>query len=151
MTRPVPESRTISRHELECAAEAMDGYTQSAAEAIADHGDLITDTHPHVLAAAYMQGVAAIHAAHVVAEPLHAIARELARIADEQEKQTIARQRQASNLFELANAVNGLADNVKNWLASAVSSVAEALSNDVAPAIAALAPRDRNPPHPDEA
>jgi hypothetical protein len=46
----------------------MDGYIQAAAEAVADHGNTITDTHPHALAAACMQGAATIHAAEAIGD-----------------------------------------------------------------------------------
>ena len=74
MTRPVPESRDASHCELECVETAMDGYTQAAAEAVADHGDTITDTHPHTLAAAYMQGAAMLHAAEVISRAMQSLA-----------------------------------------------------------------------------
>lgn len=153
MTRPVPEGRTVSMFEWECAAAPMTGYLQSAAEDVADHGNTITDTHPHVLAAAHMNGCALIHAAHVAAEPQHAIARELARIADAMERQTMARERQATNLFELANAVNELADDLPGALAVHSDEVASGLES-VAASVDALrsARADTNYPQPgDEA
>lgn len=138
MTRPVPEGRSVGPYEWECAAEPMQGYLLAAAEDVADLGDHITTTHPHVIAAAHMQGCAAIHAAHVTALSNEAIARALDRIADVHERMALAQERAASNLFEVANAINGHADAVRQWLACAVSAVAEALSNDVAPAIGLL-------------
>lgn len=88
--RPVPDSRTVSHHELESVGAAMDGYMQSAAEAVTDHGDTITDTHGWALAAAYMIGAAAIHAAELKAESLAPIARELERLADAHERHDLA-------------------------------------------------------------
>jgi len=66
MTKPVHDTRKATLHESEIANMAMDGYTQAAAEAVADYGDTITDTHPHAIAVAYMQGAAVIHAAEMI-------------------------------------------------------------------------------------
>ena len=61
--RPVPDERSVSIHELECVSEAMDGYLQSAAEAVADHGDTITDTEGAALAVATASSASATAAA----------------------------------------------------------------------------------------
>jgi len=63
MTRPVPEDRVPTDYEMDWVSGAMDGYIQCAAEAVKDHGNTITDTHPHVLAAGFMVGCAVMHAA----------------------------------------------------------------------------------------
>lgn len=103
--RSVPSERNVSRHELECVGEGMDGYTQAAAEAVADHGDTITDTHGWALAAAYMQGAATMHAGETIAAQLQGVVCQLERIADEQERQSIAAARLHNSVAMLADAV----------------------------------------------
>lgn len=156
MTRAIPESRDVSRHEMEVVVEAMDGYTQAAAEAVADHGNTITDTHPHTLAAAYIQGCATVHGAWVLSDAMDRQAAQLREALDEI-AQVMKGQRNA--LTELAQAAGDVAAAVERGGAS----VASALANDVAGAIAVhsdevAAPLEaiaasfapRNAPHPED-
>ena len=92
MTRPIPENRTPVAYDaregskIDRAETAMAEYIQAAAEDVFDHGDTITDTHPHAIAAAHMVGCAVIHAGVRIAEPLDLIAEkfvETAELADE--------------------------------------------------------------------
>jgi ABC-type transporter Mla subunit MlaD len=128
--RPVPDERSVSIHELECVSEAMDGYLQSAAEAVADHGDTITDTEGAALAVAYMRGASNMHAAHVVAEALTAVAQQFERIADSAEVSAIKRAQLVSAVAAHSDAVALVASAITDH-GAAVSAAIEVHSESI--------------------
>jgi hypothetical protein len=131
MTRPLPEGREIGPHENDDAVDAMMGYIQAAAENVHEHGGLITEpANFHVLAAAQMQGMAIIHASESLCMVVETTGK---RQCDILEGIMSVLQSQSSALYDLANAVNGLAD------ATDRSYTASSLDNSVAPALSEIA------------
>lgn len=116
MTRPVPEDgREIEWPEWDRPASPMRGYLQVAAEDVAAHGELITDTRAAVLAAAHMKGRAIIHAAiqaaHVIVDGLGP---GLAKLASAQQNNADASERQVTAMRQVAEVVDNVAGAIED-------------------------------------